>query len=100
MTYACYMDPSEPAVIDATHAVRVNYECFLFADTAARELFRDDFVRFCGLLTDPVTKRRFRPEDDSPRHEFEGVTYFFESIRAYEMFLDAPEEYRLPGFTM
>ena len=39
LVFACYMDPSREAILDDTHAVRVNYETYLFADSAARELF-------------------------------------------------------------
>jgi YHS domain-containing protein len=100
LTYACYMDPTRPAIIDDTHAVRVNYETYLFADTASRELFAGDIVRFAGLLTDPVSKRRFRPSQESPLIEFEQVMYYFESDSSYQMFVRDPESYRLPGFVM
>jgi YHS domain-containing protein len=100
LTYACYFDPERPAVLDGTHAVRVNYETYLFADTAARELFRGDVVRFCGLLTDPVTKRRFRPDETSPRIEHEDVVYYFADDAGYEMFVLDPESFKLPGYSM
>lgn len=102
LAFACYMDPSRPALCDSEHAVRVNYETYLFADGAARDRFSDDVVTYCGLLTDPVTKQRFRPAADSPYHEDEatGVLYYFESVSSFTMFLRMPEDYRLPGYTM
>ena len=97
-----YFDPSRPAVLDAEHAVRVNYETYLFADLAARDAFRRDIVRFCGLVTDPVTKRRFRPKVTSPRSvdDQTGVAYLFESEGARDMFTQRPEAFRLPGYRM
>ena len=102
LTYNCYMDPTRPAVLDGTHSVRVNYETYFFADTAAKELFRGNVLRFCGLLTDPVSKRRFRPNATSPSHtdEESRVQYFFESEASQQMFLADPGSYRLPGYEM
>ncbi len=102
LAFACYMDPSRPAICDSDHAVRINYETYLFADGAARERFLGDIVGFCGMLTDPVTKRRFRPGAGSPYHEdaATGVRYWFESPDSFELFLAMPEVYRLPGYKM
>lgn len=100
LAFACYMDPSRPAIIDGAHAVRVNYETYFFADTATCELFSGDIVRFCGLLTDPITKHRFRPSPESPWQEYERVVYYFRDDASYEMFVQDPERYRLPGYTM
>lgn len=97
-----YFDTTRPAVLDDAHAVRVNYETYVFADLAACEAFRRDMVRFCGLVTDPVTKRRFRPDERSPQYvdAESGVTYFFESGAGRDMFARRPEAYRLPGYSM
>ena len=100
LTFACYMDPTQSAVIDDKHVVRVNYETYLFATSAARQTFRDDITRYCGLITDPVTKRRFRPQDDSPSLVHEKVLYLFEGIAEHDMFLASPDDYRLPGYVM
>ncbi len=98
--FNCYLDPSRPALIDADHSVRVNYETYIFADTATRDAFRADVVRYCGLLTDPVSKGRFRPDTDSPQAEYADVLYYFEEQSHKDMFLMDPEGYRLPGYTM
>ena len=100
LVFACYMDPSRPAQLDAAYMVRVNYETYLFADSTARTLFQGDVVQYCGLLTDPVTKHRFRPDDASPSFEHDGVTYYFESYDALEMFGQDPEQFRLPAYSM
>ena len=40
-------------------------------------IFLTDPVASCGLLTDPVSKRRFRPQRGSPRATHDGVMYLF-----------------------
>lgn len=100
LTFAGYLNPDRPAVLDSAHTVRVNYETFAFASTAACETFRGDIVRYCGFLTDPVTKRRFRPHVGSPRHLHGKVTYLFESDGSRTAFVTDPERHRLPGFEM
>lgn len=100
LSFSGYMDPTRPAIIDEAHSARVNYETFLFADTANEQLFSGDVVRFCGLLTDPISKQRFRPTVESPYTEHEGVLYYFESESGRDMFERAPEDHRLPGFEM
>lgn len=95
-----YLDARFEAVLDAEHCVRLNYEAFLFGDPWSRERFLADPTDFCGLLTDPVSKRRFRParEAESLRHE--GVAFYFESEATRALFEAEPERYRLPGWTM
>ena len=100
LTFVCYFDPSRPAVVDDAHAARINYETYLFATAADRDLFLTDVVAYCGLLTDPVTKQRFRPPASSSRTEHEGVTYVFETSRSQRAFVRRPEDYLLPGYTM
>ena len=100
MSFTDYFDPRRPAVLDADHAVRVNYETYLFADEAGAARFREDVVGSCGLLTDPISKRRFRPRPDAPRFEHEGVIYLFPDASARDMFARDPESHRLPGFRM
>ena len=95
-----YLDHTRPARLDADHAAFVNYETYVFADAANRARFLADVLAHCGLLTDPVSKRRFRPAADAPRAEHAGRTWYFESAAQRDMFLRAPESYELPGFTM
>ena len=100
LCFTCYLDPGREAILDAAHMVRVNYETYFFADTASKALFEGDVVRFAGMLTDPVSKRRFRPTDDDAPVEHEGVMYYFESDETYLRFMADPEMYRLPGYVM
>lgn len=95
-----YLDERRQAVIDAEHCVRLNWEAFFFADAWERERFRSDPLLYCGLLTDPISRQRFRPDANSPRAQHEGVTYYFESADHREAFEAAPEQHRLPGWKM
>ena len=100
LVFACYMDPSKPAKLDPAYTARLNYETYLFADSTARALFLGDPVLYCGPLTDPVSRRRFRPDDSSPSVPHEGVVYYFEGYDQLELFAEDPEAFRLPAYTM
>lgn len=95
-----YLDVRRPALLDAEHCVRLNYEAFFFADAAGRERFCADPVAVCGLLTDPVSKQRFRPCAGSPHVEHDGVTFYFENEAQRVLFETDPEMFRLPRWTM
>lgn len=95
-----YIDPTRPALMDSAHVMRVNYETYLFADTFGRETFRADPVRYCGLVTDPVSRVRFRPAPDAPRTTHERVLYLFQDAANLETFESDPDLYRLPGYAM
>ena len=100
LAFQDYLDARRPAVIDAQHCVRLNYEAFFFADLWERERFLSDPLSYCGLLTDPVTRRRFRPSRDAERSIHAGVTYYFQSEENRIRFEEDPEAYRLPGWKM
>jgi YHS domain-containing protein len=94
------LDPKKPAVLDAAHRSFVNYETFYFADDADKRRFDADPTAACGILTDPVTKQRFRPAGNSPRSEFRGRTYFFFTEENKAAFEKAPEAIALPNYDM
>ena len=95
-----YLDPSRPALLDAEHRLRINYENFFFADRANYNRFVTELTRYCGLLTDPVTKRRFHPTPDAHRTTYEGVVYLFQDGRSAEAFRADPGRFALPGWSM
>lgn len=100
LSFEDYFDSKRAAVLDADHCVQLNYEAFFFADAWERERFLANPVLYCGLLTDPLSRQRFRPSLQSPRAVHGRVTYFFESEDNRKLFLAAPERYRLPGWKM
>ncbi|MCP3918975.1 MAG: hypothetical protein GY711_25805 [bacterium] len=95
-----YLDSRIAAVTDAEHCVRLNYETYFFGNLWTRERFLSDPVLYCGLLTDPVTRQRFRPNERSPRARHEDVTYYFETKAGRDEFKAGPESFRLPGWSM
>ena len=85
-------------MLDTAHRSFVNYETFFFADEADRRRFDADPSASCGILTDPVTKERFRPGSDSPRGTFGGRTYFFLTEANKAAFEKNPEAVALPNY--
>ena len=95
-----FLDSRHPAQLDEEHSVFLNFEAYFFGDLWNRERFLSDPLRYCGLLTDPVSKRRFRPNEDSPRARHEQRTYYFEDESHKLRFEEDPQAYRLPGWKM
>ncbi|MFT5287656.1 MAG: YHS domain-containing protein [Planctomycetota bacterium] len=100
LTFRDHLDQREEAIIDADHCVRLNYEAFFFSNLYTRERFVEDTLLYCGYLTDPVSKQRFRPDKDSPRFSHEKVAYYFENEVQRDQFKASPETFRLPGWKM
>ena len=100
LSFRDLLDSREPAIIDADHCVRLNYEGFFFGNLYTRERFVSDPWLYCGMLTDPVSKRRFRPSADSPRSRHEDVIYYFEGEAQQALFEADPDEFKLPGWKM
>ena len=100
LAFQDHLDARRPAVIDAEHCVRLNWEAFFFADKWEKERFLSDPVSYCGLLTDPIRRVRFRPREDSPRFVHEGVTYYFLGEDERALFASDPATFRLPGWKM
>jgi YHS domain-containing protein len=100
LSFQDYFDPRLPAVLDDGHCVRLNYEAWFFADAAGRERFLANPLASCGLLTDPVSKLRFRPRADAASARHGEVTYYFESEEHRLLFEQDPERYRLPRWAM
>ena len=87
------LDPARPARLEPAYRVRVNYEIFYFADSTQLRRFQANPLRSCGLLTDPVSRARFRPSPRSPRTTFKGRPYFFQSREDLEVFSAMPDSF-------
>jgi len=94
------VDSTRTAVMDADHAIRINYETYFVADLDAKRLFLEDPLRYCGAVTDPVSKDRFRPTRSSPRFEYDGVPYYFLDTAHLARFAAAPDSFTAPSFLM
>lgn len=81
------------AKVDAGLRAYVNHEIFYFADDAARRKFRAAPLKYVGLVTDPVSKARFKPTAASPRAEWESRPFFFQSAENRTRFAEEPAKY-------
>lgn len=94
------MLPDSTAVLDNEHLTRVNWEVFFFSTREAKARFDADSVAYCGLVTDPVSKMRFRPTPDSPREMWKGQVYFFTNEDDLADFEADPEALAWPSYPM
>jgi hypothetical protein len=94
------MDSTKLAVLDKEHSTRIGYETFFFADLDAKKKFDLNMARYCGAVTDPVTKQRFVPGDASP-HMYSGACeFFFESDSTRRVFAMMPMDFMDPAYHM
>jgi len=96
----CCVDPARSAIVDSNYLVMLGFESFFFADSANMSKFLDDIPRYCGGITDPVSKERFLPNKNSPKSEFMGSTYLFSSELTQGTFEEMPSMYYLPNYKM
>jgi YHS domain-containing protein len=89
-----------PAVIDTAHKRYVNWEVYFMANDDAVRAFDADPLRYCGLVTDPVSKKRFRPDENSPKTVYNDRIYYFESAANLEAFNNMPEGLANPALKM
>jgi len=90
----------QPAILDAAHRVLVNHEVYFFGSDAAKNAFVANPRKWCGKVTDPVTRERFHPKKSSPATTYSGRLYYFRSAESREAFLAMPEMYKDPTRTM
>jgi YHS domain-containing protein len=96
----CAVDSSLPAVIDADHRISIGYETYFVSGEDARRQFESDVPKYCGVLTDPVTKARFRPTSSSPHIRHNAREYYFASENSRNMFAAMPDMYADPAYRM
>ncbi len=94
------VDDGAPAILDSEHRSYVNWEVFFFSSPARREQFDADPLAYCGVVTDPVTKIRFRPDRGSPRFDYDGRPYYFASTATLERFKSMPAALAHPDLEM
>lgn len=94
------VDSTRAAVLDAAHRIRINYETYFVSDLEARNQFLQDPLRYCGPVTDPVSKERFRPNRSSPHFEYDGTPYYFLDPAHLARFAAAPDSFTAPSFFM
>jgi YHS domain-containing protein len=97
---SCAVNGERAAVIDEAHRRYVNWEVYFLSDEEAAGAFDWDPLRYCGLVTDPVSKNRFRPTNDSPKTVYQDRPYFFETAANLETFNQMPEGLANPAHKM
>ncbi len=93
VTVPCAVEPGKTAKIDKTLTARLNYEIFMFSSRTARRTFDKNPIGYCGLLTDPVTQKRFQPQQSSPQTAYKNRRYFFLSDSTRTAFLATPDSF-------
>lgn len=88
------------ARIEDEYLARVNYEIYYVAELVEKRRFEGDPVQYCGFVTDPVSKQRFRPRPNSPRSEFAGRPWFFVSDSTQVLFAAMPDSFLSPRYSM
>ena len=96
----CAVDSGRPAIITAAHRVSIGYESIFISDSAAMREFQADLTTYCGVLTDPVTLARFRPDQNSPRSPYLDRVYLFASDSSKLAFDMMPDNYAWPQHHM
>lgn len=91
---ACAIHADQRAIMDVAHRAFVNHEVFFFSSRQLRTLFLGDPLRWCGVLTDPVSGLRFQPDRTAPKTVFEGRTYYFSSEATKATFKTDPAMYQ------
>lgn len=100
LSFDCVVNKNKTASIDLVHMRQINWETFFFSDSNAMQKFDNDPLRFCEALTDPITRQRFRPGNDSPRSEYDGKHFYFWSDSSKQKFDMMPAMYSAPNLTM
>lgn len=96
----CVVSPHLPAVLDADHRAMVNHEVFYFAGEQQKERFAENPLKYCGVLTDPVSRQRFVPGKDSPHRSFADRSFYFVSDSTSALFAAMPDSFATPRFGM
>jgi len=96
----CAVEEEGTAVLDEAHRRYLNWEVYFMSSEEAAGAFDFDPLRYCGLVTDPVSKSRFRPDKDSPKTVYQERVYYFQSAANLEQFNQMPEGMANPAHTM
>lgn len=100
LSFQCAVNPGQSAKIDAAYVRQVNWETFYFSDSAAMEKFDSNVLKYCRILTDPVTRQRFIPGQKSPHSLFGEREFYFWSDSSKQKFDMMPAIYSAPNIAM
>lgn len=89
----CIVDPSQPAILDPAHRMRIGNDWFYFSSRETKEKFLHDPFRYASWLSDPVDHTRFRATKKSPRAQRAGITFYFGGPETRRMFAANPDSF-------
>jgi len=89
----CAVHPDKTAKPKPEWTARFNWEVFMFSSAKARKAFDRDPLRYCGMLTDPVSEQRFQPNAESPWAVHNARKYYFQSEADRATFVAAPDSF-------
>jgi YHS domain-containing protein len=96
----CAVRRDNEARIEPELRVQVNHDLFFVSHADYAEKIRKNPLKYCKLLTDPVTREVFRPKKKSPRIDYAGKSYFFSSDSTRAVFASNPPMYEFPPESM
>jgi len=100
LQFPCAVRPDSPARIDPEFRVQVNHDLFFVSRADYAKKIKKNPLKYCKMLTDPVTREVFKPTKKSPRIDFEERAYFFSSDSTRAVFASNPPMYSFPPETM
>jgi len=99
-TFSCVVHSDQLAIIDARHRAFVNYEVYYFSSDEALQAFVAEPWKYTGRVTDPITRERFVPSQQSPRRSFGGRLFYMMTEENAATFDQDPAKYGMPHPTM
>lgn len=96
----CAVDKNRKAIIDSDHMAHVNYELYFFAGEKQRDRFLKNPTKYCGIVTDPVSRQRFVPTRNSPRFDYDNNPYYFISDSTMTVFQAHSDSLQWPEYKM
>ena len=93
LEFRCIVDPTQPAVLDEVHRVRLGNDVFFFSSIEARGRFVRDPFQYVPWLSDPVSHERFQPGKKSPHAKREGTTFYFAGPATRSAFAADPNSF-------
>ena len=100
LSVPCVVNPRLRGRIAEETRRRVNWEVFYLSNPGTAKVFDRDPRKYCEVLTDPVTKRRFAPGTDARKLEHAGRLWYFPSDSSYVVFAATPDSFMVPDLSM
>jgi YHS domain-containing protein len=100
ITLACAVNPERQAVLDEDHRIFVNWETYFVSSATARAEFFANPAAYAGLVTDPVTRERFRPDSGARAVTYADRLFLFAHESSRKTFQEDPKRYATPMLGM